>query len=283
MGSEWKQAYIHANGIQIHVTRTGGDKPPVVLNHGAMDDGLCWTRVAKALENEYDLIMLDTRGHGRSDSGQGDYSSSTRAADLAGAIQALGLNRPVVGGHSLGADAALHLAAHYPDLTRGIFLEDPPLTLPGQPIFGGKITEQKNPVKLMLAFMRTIRLLPGFVGIPISRKLNPGYPDDEIIPWFNSKKRCSRDFLANMAQSLDFSNGIPTELLNRITVAVLLFIGDREAGSIVSQEVAEKMKDATEDLRIIHLPGASHDIRRTRFDSYVAALRTFLAEIYPPA
>jgi len=41
------------------------------------------------------------------------------------------------------------------------------------------------------------------------------------------------------------------------------------------------MKAATPDLRIVHLAGANHDIRRTRFEGYLAALRQFLAEIYP--
>ncbi len=94
----WSDGYVNANGIRVHYYRTGGNKPQVVLNHGAMDDGLCWTRVAKELEQDYDVIMFDARGHGLSDSGQGDYLSETRAKDLAEAIQILGLDKPVVGG-----------------------------------------------------------------------------------------------------------------------------------------------------------------------------------------
>jgi hypothetical protein len=39
--AEWSSSDITANGITIHYYRTGGDKPPLVLNHGATDDGLC--------------------------------------------------------------------------------------------------------------------------------------------------------------------------------------------------------------------------------------------------
>ena len=118
----WTDGYVHANGIRVHYYRTGGDRPQVVLNHGAMDDGLCWTRVAKGLEQDYDVIMFDARGHGLSDSGVGDYKSETRAKDLAEAIEELGLERPVVGGHSLGADVSFHLAAMYPEIPRAVFL-----------------------------------------------------------------------------------------------------------------------------------------------------------------
>jgi pimeloyl-ACP methyl ester carboxylesterase len=277
---KWAQGDIQANGIQIHYYRTGGDKPQVVLNHGALDDGLCWTRVAKALEADYDLIMLDARGHGSSDSGQGDYTSQSRAADLAGAIQALELDRPVVGGHSLGADAALYMAAQYPELTRGVFLEDPPIIMAGQAIFGGNLAQVKDPLKFMQIFMRIIRILPGFIGLPLARKMNSGYPDEEIVPWLKSKRRCSRDYLANISASLDLSKGIPTALLSRIEVPILLIIGDRESGAIVSLEVAEQIKAAAADVHIVHLAGASHDIRRVRFDGYQAALRSFLDKIH---
>ena len=69
----WSDGYIDVNGNKIHYYRTGGDKAPVVINHGAGDDGLCWTRVAKVLEKDYDVILPDARGHGKSASGKGDY------------------------------------------------------------------------------------------------------------------------------------------------------------------------------------------------------------------
>jgi pimeloyl-ACP methyl ester carboxylesterase len=61
---EWFSGDVVANGVRIHYSRTGGDKPPLVLSHGATDSGLCWTRVARALESDYDVILSDARGHG---------------------------------------------------------------------------------------------------------------------------------------------------------------------------------------------------------------------------
>ena len=65
--SEWHSGFVESNGIRLHYTRTGGDKPPLVLAHGVTDAGLCWTPLAEALAPEYDAIMVDARGHGRSD------------------------------------------------------------------------------------------------------------------------------------------------------------------------------------------------------------------------
>ena len=70
---EWQAGYVEANGIRLHYTRTGGAGPAVVLAHGVTDDGLCWTPVAEALADAYDLVMVDARGHGRSDAYVGKY------------------------------------------------------------------------------------------------------------------------------------------------------------------------------------------------------------------
>jgi N-formylmaleamate deformylase len=276
----WRDYYINSNGRKIHYYRTGGDKPKVVFNHGAGDDGLCWTHVVKELENEYDCIMVDARGHGKSSSGRGDYSTVQRVADLAGLIQTLGLDRPVVGGHSMGADTAMHFAAIHPDLTRGIFLEDPPIILPGEMLGDGKQELKAEDLgKMMAKFMRMFKLMPKFVAARMARKGSPTYPDDEIIPWVSSKKRVSFDFLNSMA-SAGMEIADPFDGFKKISVPVMLFIGDKEKMSIVSIESAQKAASLNDRIKVVHLEGASHDIRRTRFDGYLPALKDFLKDIY---
>src|SRR5262249_61980275 len=63
----WAEGEIEANGIRQHYYRTGGEGPALLLLHGFMESGLCWLRVAKALEGNYDVVMPDARGHGRSE------------------------------------------------------------------------------------------------------------------------------------------------------------------------------------------------------------------------
>jgi pimeloyl-ACP methyl ester carboxylesterase len=278
--SIWSDGYVTPNGLKIHYYRTGGDKPQVVMNHGAGDDGLCWTRVAMELEKDYDVILPDARGHGKSAAGKRDYSAGQRVADLAGLIQELKLDRPVVGGHSMGADTSMHLAANYPDLTRGVFLEDPPIFLPGEIFGSGEQTLKMEDVgKMMAKFMRMFKLMPKFIGVRMARKASPTYPDIEILPWINAKKRTSFDFLNSMA-TMDMDVSDPFEVFKKITVPVLLFVGDKERMSIVSQETAQEAARVNNKVQVVHLEGASHDIRRTRFDGYMPALKKFLGEIY---
>ena len=278
--ANWSDGFVTANSIKIHYYRTGGEKPQVVINHGAGDDGLCWTRVVLELEKDYDVILPDARGHGKSASGKGDYSTRQRVADLVGLIRELKLDRPVIGGHSMGADTCMHLAADHPDLTRGVFLEDPPIILPGEKLGNG---EQKVKMedfgKMMARFMRMFKLMPKFIDIRMARKASPTYPDTEILPWVDSKKRVSFDFLNSLA-TMDINTVNPFEVFKKINVPVLLFIGDREKMSIVSQETAQEAARVNKLVQVVHLEGASHDIRRTRFDGYMPALSKFLGEIY---
>jgi len=121
--ADWYQERIKIDGIHLHYTRTGGDKPPLVLAHGFSDDGECWTRVARELESDYDIIMVDARGHGRSDLPEVTYSTPEMTEDLAGVITALKLKKPAVLGHSMGGAITTMLAGYYPDRP-GLLIED---------------------------------------------------------------------------------------------------------------------------------------------------------------
>lgn len=122
----WTEGAVEANGIEIHYVRTGdGSNPPLVVAHGFTDDGPCRAPLARDLEAEYDVVMLDARGHGRSSAPPSGYDLEARVADLVGAVEALGLERPLLFGHSMGGDTALAAAARHPDLFRGVAVEDP--------------------------------------------------------------------------------------------------------------------------------------------------------------
>lgn len=265
--STWTSGDVATNGIRMHYHRTGGDKPVVVLAHGATDDGLCWTRVARALESDYDVIMPDARGHGLSEAPSHGYSSEDHAADLAGLIEALHLTRPAIGGHSMGAAATLRLVADYPDLVRGAFLEDPPLWIGERPVTPGR----ENPREAIRRMVGEGRSAGREATMARGRQNSPTWDESEFGPWADAKLHVRDAFLDSMNVPQDWR-----ELLPQVRVPLLLITSDPERGGIVTPEVAQAAQQVLPALQVVRLEGAGHNIRREQFDGFVACVRQFL-------
>ncbi len=273
--AEWASGDVAANGITIHYYRTGGDRPALVLNHGATDNGLCWTRLARALEGDYDVIMPDARGHGLSQAPDDGYDSPTRAADLAGFIRALGLDKPAVGGHSMGAMTTFYLAALYPDLPRCAILEDPVFR---QEASGPSEEELRARGERMRQEAEERRTLGRDGIIARGRERNPNWDESEFGPWADAKLQVSPKF--GMGRSMRPAEQTAwRDLIPKITCPTLLVTGDPEKGAIVTPEAAEEAARLNPRLRVVRLRGAGHNIRREQFDGYVRAVRDFLAEV----
>jgi Alpha/beta hydrolase family len=100
--SHWSESEVSANGLRHHYYRTGGEKPQLVLLHGFQESAICWLRVAKVLGQDYDLLLIDARGHGLSDRAGPAFTPQLLTEDAAGVIQALKLDRPHLLGFSMG-------------------------------------------------------------------------------------------------------------------------------------------------------------------------------------
>jgi len=126
----WTTGTCEANGINVHYLRTGGDKPAVILLHGLMLNGACWIPLARALEEDYDIIMPDARGHGYSSAPDYGYHYNDLCADVMSLIDALGIITPVLLGHSMGGMTAAVVASRNPKRLRGLILTEPTFLTP---------------------------------------------------------------------------------------------------------------------------------------------------------
>jgi N-formylmaleamate deformylase len=269
---EWHSGNVIANGIEIHYHRTGGDKPPIVLSHGITDSGLCWTHVAQALEPDYDVVMYDARGHGLSAAPESGHASEERAADLAELIQALGLGKPCLLGHSMGAATTAAAAAAYPDLVRCAILEDPPWRQPSP-----ETTAEGAAARAAQWRDRTL----GHEGmmreqlIARVRQDNPTWPEAELGPWADAKPRVSTHIFQGMA--------LPRtpwqEVVQKIRCPILLITADPDKGAIVTPEIAQEAAGLWQEGEVAHITGAGHNIRREQYRAYVEVVRAFLGRV----
>lgn len=104
--------------------RVRGRGPAVVLLHGTSANHAVWEPVAGALSDRATVIALDQRGHGRSDKPASGYAGPDFAGDVLTVLDALGLERAIVGGHSLGARNAWLVAALHPERVRAVLAVD---------------------------------------------------------------------------------------------------------------------------------------------------------------
>lgn len=261
----WQAGDVPANGIKLHYVRTGGDKPALLMAHGHSDNGLCWIRVARALEGEYDCIMYDARRHGLSEDGEEGAGRDAMVHDAAGLIEALGLERPGMIGHSMGAMCAAGVGALYPDLLRYIILEDVP--------WWDEETRQRwSRPRPQAAPQEQPTTREGWVAR--CRQQSPNWHEDEVQTWADSKM-----FYHSRPQPAGHPTVPPwQEIAQRISAPTLLLTGDPERGAIVTPAVAEEALRILKRGRAAHIAGAGHCIHRDQFEAAMAAIRGFLAE-----
>ena len=271
--SDWTANDLYVNGIKVHYARTGGQKPPIVLMHGFSDNGLCWTPIARALEDAYDVIMPDARGHGLSERVT-PGSTPDGVADLAGLIQALALDRPAVMGHSMGASTAALVGAQYPDLVGCLILEDPPLRdeepAPPKQAAG----EEKLPPfvqELIKVKSHTREEIMAFC-----RAKNPTWPEAELEPWADSKLQFDLNVLKMKLP--DYTGW--REVVSHITCPTLLITADPDRGALVTPEAAQEVVRLLPQCEVAHIAGAGHSIRREQAAAYLEAVARFLREHY---
>src|SRR5215207_4118973 len=114
-----------AGDLRLHSLIWGpADGPPVVLLHGLRGHAWTWERVATGLAPPYRLYALDFRGHGDSDWATEGYGTPRYATDVAAWLDARGLARVDVIGHSAGGRAAVALAADHPARVRRLVVVD---------------------------------------------------------------------------------------------------------------------------------------------------------------
>jgi len=125
-----RDEFIVAGEIAFHYVKWGEQGSPIVCVHGLTANASFFQALADKLARDHQLFAYDLRGRGDSDKPEHGYSVPIHAADLARLIDALGLERPIVIGHSLGALIALYFAAHYPEKLSKLVLVDAGAPLP---------------------------------------------------------------------------------------------------------------------------------------------------------
>ena len=122
---------LRRDGVELFYEEAEGTEPPVLLVHGWCCDHTYFApQFEHYAERGHRVMAVDLRGHGRSNKPEGDYTMGVFAEDLAWICGRVGLEKPLVVGHSMGGIVAFDLAARYPELASGIVMLDAAVVLP---------------------------------------------------------------------------------------------------------------------------------------------------------
>jgi lipase len=258
-----------AGGI-LRVRSYGSGGQHAIAVHGVTANAACWQAVARALPAGWMLHAVDVRGRGHSAALPGPFGFDAHAADLRQVSRILGLDRPVLMGHSLGAYIALLAADSHPGVFGRLVLIDGGLPLP-------------VPAGTDLDALMTATLGPALA------RLSETYPTEEAYVAFWRAHPALADWNSDLDDYVRYDlTGEPGTLRSRVSpdaVAAdsreLLTAGDRIAAAlrrlagptpllrapagmfgqppgIMPEELAAHWQEAVPALRIATIPGTNH-------------------------
>lgn len=106
---------VKVNQLELQIREYEREVNAIIFLHFSGANLMMWQRVVPYFQDQYRLILVDLRGHGKSDKPETGYHMDEMARDVIGVMQHLRIERAHIVGSSLGAEVGLSIAANYPD------------------------------------------------------------------------------------------------------------------------------------------------------------------------
>lgn len=258
---------------ELYLTRLGNDGPRVVFLHGLFGQGKNWTSVAKALQGQARITLVDLPNHGRS--GWTDhFSYPEMAAQVANRLTGDSDGEPyVVIGHSMGGKVAMMMALLRPELVSQLGVVDV------SPV----PTAELSSFASYVAGMRSIDLAGLTDRADADVALQPYVPEATIRSFLLQNLR--RDLsgrsgwhwqlnLALLGDRLDEMGGWPTVQVDPYPGPVLWIAG--ASSGYVQPEYAAAMRSLFPRVRVVTIKNAGHWVHSDQPEVFVSTIRQFV-------
>lgn len=268
---------IRLNGLRFHFRDwpcPKADAQNLVLLHGFTGHARSWDAFAQAMSADYRVLALDQRGHGETEWAPPDqYGIAHMVADLEAFVAALGLNRFVLLGLSMGGNVAIHYAGAQPAALDRLVIVDI-----GPAIMSSGLNRIGQGVQA-----RDIFSSPED-AFAVARAANPLPPEahhrQRVLhnlmrlqdgTWTYRYDRVLRD--PNHRRTRP-SAAEGWQAIARIKVPTLLIRG--ELSDILARDQAERMTRDIADCRLVEVRGSGHSVPLDQPDGFLEAVRSFL-------
>lgn len=263
---------VPVNGVILEYEERGNGEPLILSHCGMVADAFAPLMDQPAL-SAYRRIRYHRRGYAGSTRGDGPVTIADQAADLAGLIDHLGVERAHIAGHSSSGFIALQLATDRPDLVGTLTLMEPPLGL-----------RLGSPTSQMMVQRHAVNIqryrggdLEGAADGFFTAVFGPGYRDvlERALPggWEQAARDTGMFYDVEFPSMLQWSFGAIEA--RRITVPVLSLAGGESAP--MAGETERLLCQWFPQAETARVAGVNHMLHLRRPELVAGVMRAFLA------
>ena len=271
---------VSVGNLRLHYQEWGNPAAPaIVMLHGFGVSGHMFDEFAERMQDRYRLIAIDQRGHGDSEwAADGDYSRRAFVDDLEGFRQALGLERFVLIGHSMGGLNSVSYTVEHRERVRALVLVD----------VGPE--SAKEGVDNIVRFTRGPDELEFEEFVEMAHRFNQRRTMENIRERMRHRLRPSENgkytwkFDRRFRQQdnglrigSELSNDEVWQLFRDVGVPTLLVRGAES--DVLTSDVAERAAREMQRARLVVVPGAGHSVPGDSPDDFTQAIRDFLGDL----
>ncbi len=262
---------INVNDINLYY-EVHGQGEPLVLIHGMTLDCTAWEPQLADFCKQYQVIVFDNRGVGRSDAPNGDYSTDSMTKDTVALLDALKIDSAHVIGVSMGGMIAQKLAIQYPQRVKSLILVSSTAKMPP---FGKHVmqvwlrmleekVESETILREQLSWLFTERFFEDPVQIDAVVKTVLNHPHAQPVNGFKGQ----------IAALLEHDTSAQ---LNQIPVSTLVLAGKEE--KVLSLKSFEALSAGIPKSQLSLLEGGGHSFFMEIPKSFNRAVLAFLKQV----
>ncbi len=266
---------LRIDGTNLHYIRAGEGRPVVMIHGGAVVLQDFLFSIFGDVARSFDAIAFDRPGNGHSDRPAGDnLTIATGARIIGNALAALGVERPIIVGHSYGAAIALQLALDRPERVGGLVLLAPVVYTTSDDVpFPARLAETPfiGPMFGNLLLVPAGRgQLPGHIRESFAPQIPPQGYEDTIAAF----GLLPRSFLAWSEERRHFAGDLRalSGRLSELHLPVAIVSGDADPVTPLKDH-GERLHAAIPGSELTILPGAGHMVHFANPSAVIAAIR----------
>jgi pimeloyl-ACP methyl ester carboxylesterase len=270
MNTDCKFADLSTGVRLAYVEQGPRDGLPVVMLHGISDTHRSYDLVRPLLPSSWRVFAVTVRGHGLSDKPADGYTIGDFAGDVAAFMDAIGVERAVLVGHSMSTAITLGTAAGHPERVSGVVLMGAFAHFRDT----GAMAELKA-AAAEIGDNCGREFAQAFQESTLANSIPPNYLETVINESLYMPGHAWRGAVQGL---IDFE---PVDAARRIQAPAAIIWGDKDA--YCPRQDQHDLRAALRSSRLFALAGVGHALHWERPADTAALLRAFIADVEEPA